>query len=536
MTTIAVPDLLPAVADFVSRDRRMLIGGQWVDALSGRTFDTHDPATGQVITRVAHGEAPDVDRAVAAARAAYEGPWSRMKPNERERLIWKVGDILSERAEIFGQLEALDNGKSVAIATGVDVGWSADVWRYNAGLVTKIRGAAVTPSMPFAPDGQFHAYTRRESLGVCGQIVPWNFPILMATWKLAPALAAGNTVVLKPAEQTPLTALLLGEVFEEAGFPPGVVNIVPGFGDAGAALSGHPDVDKVAFTGSTEVGKKIVSAATGNLKKVSLELGGKSPNIVFADADLEAAVAGSVAAWTFNHGQCCVAGTRMFVQRSIFDEFTQAVADAAAALADLPRAPQLVGGQVRQVRPVALASSARWRGLPSDGVIQPTPAFDNSASYVGILVGEPGDLEGFLQTLRASGLGAEATPAPSALNAAITSPVLGVTATLTGLTLISVTAFWVLTMRSTERAALRVLRLLGVPPLRAAVSRARVSLVPFLGAAGISAALWQGMVLTGAVTEPSPLVASGVILVVLLGDAVLVAATHVVSLWMRAPR
>ena len=331
MTTIAVPDLLPAVADFVSRDRRMLIGGQWVDALSGRTFDTHDPATGQVITRVAHGEAPDVDRAVAAARAAYEGPWSRMKPNERERLIWKVGDILSERAEIFGQLEALDNGKSVAIATGVDVGWSADVWRYNAGLVTKIRGAAVTPSMPFAPGGEFHAYTRRESLGVCGQIVPWNFPILMATWKLAPALAAGNTVVLKPAEQTPLTALLLGEVFEEAGFPPGVVNIVPGFGDAGAALSGHPDVDKVAFTGSTEVGKKIVSAATGNLKKVSLELGGKSPNIVFADADLEAAVAGSVAAWTFNHGQCCVAGTRMFVQRSIFDEFTQAVADAAAS-------------------------------------------------------------------------------------------------------------------------------------------------------------------------------------------------------------
>ena len=187
-------------------------------------------------------------------------------------------------------------------------------------------------------------------------------------------------------------------------------------------------------------------------------------------------------------------------------------------------------------RPVALASAADWRGLPSDGVIQPTPAFDNSASYVGILVGEPGDLEGFLQTLRASGLGAEATPAPSALNAAITSPVLGVTATLTGLTLISVTAFWVLTLRSTERAALRVLRLLGVPPLRAAASRARVSLVPFLGAAGISAALWQGMVLTGAVTEPSPLVASGVILVVLLGDAVLVAATHVVSLWMRAPR
>ncbi|GAC56510.1 putative aldehyde dehydrogenase [Gordonia hirsuta DSM 44140 = NBRC 16056] len=331
MTTTLHPGLLPAVADFVSTDRKMLIGGAWVDALSGETFETLDPATGQVITRVARGAAADIDRAVIAARAAFEGPWSRMKPNERERLIWRVGDILSERAEIFGQLEALDNGKSVAIATAVDVGWSADVWRYNAGLATKITGSSITPSMPFAPDGQFHAYTRREALGVCGQIVPWNFPILMATWKLAPALAAGNTVILKPAEQTPLSALLLGEVFEEAGFPPGVVNIVPGFGDAGAALSAHMDVDKVAFTGSTEVGKKIVQAATGNLKKVSLELGGKSPNIVYADADLEAAVAGSVAAWMFNHGQCCVAGTRMFVQREIFDDFTQAVADAAAA-------------------------------------------------------------------------------------------------------------------------------------------------------------------------------------------------------------
>lgn len=331
MTATINSALLPEVASFVSRDRQMLIGGQWVDAASGRTFATHDPATGEVITNVAHGEKADIDRAVAAARAAYEGPWSRMRPNQRERLIWRVGDILSERAEVFGQLEALDNGKSVAIATAVDVEWSADVWRYNAGLATKIRGSAITPSMPFAdPNADFHAYTRRESLGVCGQIVPWNFPLLMATWKLAPALAAGNTVILKPAEQTPLTALLLAEVFEEAGFPPGVVNVVTGFGDAGAALSAHNDVDKVAFTGSTEVGKKIIAASAGNLKKVSLELGGKSPNIVYADADLDAAVAGSVAAWMFNHGQSCVAGTRLFVQRSIFDEFTQAVADAAS--------------------------------------------------------------------------------------------------------------------------------------------------------------------------------------------------------------
>ncbi|NMO02160.1 aldehyde dehydrogenase family protein [Gordonia sp. TBRC 11910] len=331
MTVTADAVLLPAVRDFISRDRKMLIGGAWVDAESGRTFDTYDPSNGQRITGVAHGEAADIDKAVRAARIAFEdGPWARMKPNERERLIWKIGDLLSERAEVFGQLEALDNGKAATIATAVDVGWSADVFRYNAGLATKINGDSVNVSMPFAPGGQFHAYTLREPVGVCGQIVPWNFPILMATWKIAPALAAGNTVVLKPAEQTPLSALMLGELFEEAGFPPGVVNIVPGFGDAGAALASHLDVDKVAFTGSTEVGKLIVDAAKGNLKKVSLELGGKSPNIVYADADIESAVAGSVAAWMFNHGQCCVAGTRLFVERPIFEEFTAAVADAAS--------------------------------------------------------------------------------------------------------------------------------------------------------------------------------------------------------------
>ncbi|PXW35106.1 UNVERIFIED_CONTAM: aldehyde dehydrogenase (NAD+) [Williamsia faeni] len=330
-TRTADPRLLPRVREFVSRDRQMLIGGEWTDAASGKTFTTYDPATAAPITDVAQGEATDVDRAVRAARQAFdEGPWARMKPNERERLIWRVGDILSERADEFGQLEALDNGKSAGIAAAVDTQWSADIFRYNAGLCTKITGSTVNVSMPFVPGGEFHAYTLRDPLGVCGLIVPWNFPLLMATFKLAPALAAGNTVVLKPAEQTPLTALLLGEVFEEAGFPPGVVNIVTGFGDAGAALSAHPDVDKIAFTGSTEVGKKIVAAAQGNLKKVSLELGGKSPNIVFADADFDQAVAGSVAAWMFNHGQCCVAGTRLFVERPIFDDFTAAVAEAAS--------------------------------------------------------------------------------------------------------------------------------------------------------------------------------------------------------------
>ncbi|GAA4549245.1 aldehyde dehydrogenase family protein [Pseudonocardia xishanensis] len=332
MTLAAETSLHSDVREFLSRPGRLLIDGQWVDAASGRTFSTEDPATGGVLVEVAHGEAEDIDRAVRAARKAFEdSPWSRMKANQRERLIWRIGDLLTERAEVFGQLESLDNGKSAGIAQVVDVGWAADVFRYYAGWATKIEGKTVNVSMPFAPEGaQFHAYTLREPLGVCGQIVPWNFPLLMAAWKIAPALAAGNTVVLKPAEQTPLTALLLGELFEEAGFPPGVVNIVTGFGDAGAALSAHNDVDKVAFTGSTEVGKLIVQAAGGNLKKVSLELGGKSPNVVFADADFDIAVPGSLNAWLFNHGQSCVAGTRLFVEDRIFDKFTQAVADAAS--------------------------------------------------------------------------------------------------------------------------------------------------------------------------------------------------------------
>ncbi|ELB87248.1 NAD-dependent aldehyde dehydrogenase [Rhodococcus wratislaviensis IFP 2016] len=322
---------MPAVRGFLNGNKKLLIGGEWVDAASGKTFATTDPATGATLTEVAHGQAEDIDRAVRAARKAFDtGPWPEMKPNQRERLLWRVGDILSERAAEFGQLEALDNGKSVGIATAVDVAWSADVFRYYAGWATKIEGSTINVSMPFAPGGEFHAYTLREPVGVCGLIVPWNFPLLMAAWKLAPALAAGNTVILKPAEQTPLTALLLGEVFQEAGFPPGVVNIVSGFGDAGAALSGHGDVDKIAFTGSTEVGKKIVDAAKGNLKKVSLELGGKSANVVFADADFDLAVEGSLNAWLFNHGQCCVAGTRLYVQDNIFEDFTQAMADAAS--------------------------------------------------------------------------------------------------------------------------------------------------------------------------------------------------------------
>ncbi|MDQ0376218.1 aldehyde dehydrogenase family protein [Amycolatopsis thermophila] len=331
MTAVAEQAVGQPVREFVSGTKQLLIGGQWVNAASGRTFSTFDPATGEKITEVAHGAAEDVDRAVAAARRAFDdGPWSRTTPSERQRLIWRMGDLLLARAEQFAQLEALDNGKSVAVAQGVDVAWSADIFHYYAGWATKIEGRTITPSVPWIPGSQWHAYTLREPVGVCAQIIPWNFPLVMAAFKLAPALAAGNTVILKPAEQTPLTALLLGELFLEAGFPAGVVNIVTGFGDAGAALAAHDDVDKVAFTGSTEVGKKIVDAARGNLKKVSLELGGKSPNIVFADADLEAAIPGSANAWLFNHGQCCVAGTRLFVEDSIFDEFTAGVAEFAS--------------------------------------------------------------------------------------------------------------------------------------------------------------------------------------------------------------
>lgn len=329
--TVAGHTVLPAVTRFLHSPKRLLIGGEWTEPDAGRMFATTDPGTGLCLAEVPRADAQDVDRAVRAARAAFDtGAWPSLKPNERERLLWRVGDLLSERAEEIGQLEALDNGKSAAVAAAVDVAWAADVFRYYAGWCTKIEGTTVDVSMPFVPGGQFHAYTLREPVGVCGLIVPWNFPILMAAWKLAPALAAGNTVVLKPAEQTPLSALLLGELFLEAGFPPGVVNVVTGFGDAGAALAAHEGVDKIAFTGSTEVGKRVLAAAGGNLKKVSLELGGKSANIVFADADFDAAVSGSLNAWLFNHGQCCVAGTRLFVEHHIFDEFTAAVADAAA--------------------------------------------------------------------------------------------------------------------------------------------------------------------------------------------------------------
>jgi phenylacetaldehyde dehydrogenase len=244
-----------------------------------------------------------------------------------------LGDLLEENLEEFAELESLDNGKPLTVARAADVPLAADLFRYMAGWATKIEGNTIPISVPYTPGARYLAYTLREPVGVVGQIIPWNFPLLMAAWKLGPALATGNTVVLKPAEQTPLTALRLGELIQQAGFPDGVVNIVPGYGEtAGAALAAHPDVDKVAFTGSTEVGKLILQAAAGNLKKVSLELGGKSPNIVFADVDLDAAIAGSASAIFFNHGQCCCAGSRLFVEKKVFDRVVDGVAEKASQI------------------------------------------------------------------------------------------------------------------------------------------------------------------------------------------------------------
>ena len=333
MATAAAPSarLEPNVSSFVSRTHKILIDGKWVGAASGKTFPTFNPATGEILSHVAEGGREDIDRAVKAARAAFEtGPWSKITPSERGRMIWKLADLIEKHLEEFAQLESLDNGKPLTIARGADVPLAVDLFRYMAGWATKIEGNTIPLSVPYTPGARYLAYTVREPIGVVGQIIPWNFPLLMAAWKLGPALATGCTVVLKPAEQTPLTALRLGELLQEAGIPDGVVNIVPGFGEtAGAALAAHPDVDKVAFTGSTEVGKLILQAAAGNLKKVSLELGGKSPNVVFDDADLEAAIPGAASAIFFNHGQCCCAGSRLYIQEKAFDRVVAGVAESA---------------------------------------------------------------------------------------------------------------------------------------------------------------------------------------------------------------
>ena len=327
VTALPNVQLQNKVLEFISKPRKMLINGKWVESASGKTFPTYDPSTGEVLARIAEGDREDIDRAVKAARAAFEtGPWPSLTASERGKMVWKLADLIEQHLQEFAELESLDNGKPLKVARAADVPLAVDLFRYMAGWATKIEGNTIPISVPYTPGAKYLAYTLREPVGVVGQIIPWNFPLLMAAWKLGPALATGCTVVIKPAEQTPLSCLLLGELVQEAGIPDGVVNIVPGYGEtAGAALAAHPDVDKVAFTGSTEVGKLILQAAAGNLKKVSLELGGKSPNVVFGDVDIDAAVAGSSSAIFFNHGQCCCAGSRLYVQNDIFDKVVEGV-------------------------------------------------------------------------------------------------------------------------------------------------------------------------------------------------------------------
>jgi aldehyde dehydrogenase (NAD+) len=309
----------PTRATVVPSVTRLLINNCWVPSESGKTFPTINPSTGEEICQVAEADAADVDKAVIVARAAFEGPWRKLRASERGRLLHRLADLIEKNADELAQLETLDNGKPISVAKAVDVAKTVACYRYFAGWADKVQGKTI----PI--DGDFFCYTRHEPIGVVGQIIPWNYPMLMQSWKLAPALATGNTVVMKPAEQTPLSALRIGELIVEAGFPEGVVNLLPGFGPtAGAAIARHMDVDKVAFTGSTEVGRLIMEAAAkSNLKRITLELGGKSPNIIFADTDLDEAVEGAHMGVFVNQGQSCCAGSRVFVEEKIYQQFVE---------------------------------------------------------------------------------------------------------------------------------------------------------------------------------------------------------------------
>ncbi|WP_104205134.1 aldehyde dehydrogenase family protein [Billgrantia saliphila] len=325
------------IQQWLDRTHAMFIGGEWLPARSGKTLEVFNPATAEVICQVPAGDADDIDRAVTSARTAFR-EWRHSRPSRREKLLLDLADALEERADEFAMLETLDNGKPLTFSRHMDVALAIDFLRYTAGWATKIEGRSMTPSMPYAPsDKQIVAYTRREPVGVVGAIIPWNFPLLMASWKIAPALAAGCSVVLKPAEDTPLTALLLAELVESVGFPAGTLNVVTGLGhEAGAALAAHPGINKVAFTGSTPVGKMIGKAAMENMTRTTLELGGKSPVMVLADADIEAAAAGAAQAIFFNQGQVCTAGSRIYVHEAAHDAFVAKLAEHAKGLTMAP--------------------------------------------------------------------------------------------------------------------------------------------------------------------------------------------------------
>jgi len=327
-TASALPDALsdPARA-FAAGPHRLIVGGERLEAADGRTFETLDPATGRTIAEVPHAGGEDVDRAVRAAREAFEdGRWSGIAAAKRTRAMLALAEALEDHADELAEIESLDNGKPVKLARRVDVPLAVEHLRYFAGWPTKIVGE----TLPVA-QANMHCYTRKEPVGVCGQIIPWNFPLLMAAWKVAPALAAGCTVVLKPAEQTPLTALRLGELALEAGLPEGVLNVITGDGETGAALVDHEGVDKIAFTGSTAVGREIGAKAGRALKRVTLELGGKSPNIILPDANLDVAIKGAYQAIYYNTGQACNAGSRLFVHADQYDDVVAGLVEAAGA-------------------------------------------------------------------------------------------------------------------------------------------------------------------------------------------------------------
>ncbi len=329
MSTATLPEVHPLLKEFLARKvHKLLIDGQPADALSGKTFTTFNPATGDLLGTVSEADFADIDRAVASARKALEGPWSKLSPAEREKVLHKAADLLEARAEAFAQLETLDNGKVIREAKSGDLPLSVALFRYYGGWPTKLNGDTTPVSVPYYPGAKFLHYTVREPVGVVGAIIPWNFPLLMAVERLAPALACGNAIVLKPAEQTPLSALWLGELLLEAGVPPGIVNVVPGYGKtAGHAIAAHMGIDKVTFTGSTETGRSVVRASAGNMKRLTMELGGKSPNIVFADADMEAAARGMFMGIFYNQGQTCSAGSRVFIERPAYEKLMGALAE-----------------------------------------------------------------------------------------------------------------------------------------------------------------------------------------------------------------
>ncbi|WP_235009914.1 aldehyde dehydrogenase family protein [Mycobacterium sp. 3519A] len=322
------------VKEFLEQEQQLYIGGGFTDCSGDVRVPVLDPASGEQITTVAEATATDIDAAVDAARKAFESPeWRQMSPSERGRIIWKLADLIEEHAEEFAFLDSLDNGKPISLTRTADVPLSVDLFRYMAGWATKIEGNTIDHGVPYAPTSKFFTYTRKVPVGVVAQIIPWNYPLMMAAYKLAPAFAAGCTVVLKPAEQTPLSVLYLADLVREAGFPSGVYNVVTGYGESvGDYLSRHPGIDKVAFTGSTEVGRLIVHNAAESLKRVSLELGGKSPNIIFDDADLDVAIPKAAQAIFFNQGQACCAGSRLFVHRSVLDEVVEGISKLAAAM------------------------------------------------------------------------------------------------------------------------------------------------------------------------------------------------------------